>query len=187
MGVFNDKQVLGCAEYDSVTNALGNYDAAGKVLGDGTHLFQTFAACMIADVVITLLDVSITDPAADRHIGYVLDYTLDNSAYTTLRTQVAVADTPLLWDDSLSTLPDISDGVPIFMFEFKGKGSATGYTASPTGSSNVFGGNGAAPPVRCPAKALVRLRIGTYAAGSLAAVTGLDNLQAAVVGNFVGS
>lgn len=182
MGVFNDKQVLGCGEYDAVTNALGNYDAAGKVLGDGTHLFQTFVACVINDIVITALDVNVTDAGADRHIGYVLDYTLDNSAYTTLRTQVAVADTPLLWDDSESTLPDISDGVPLFMFDFKGNGSDAGHTGT-----NKFGGNGAAPAVRCPANALVRLRIGTYAAGSLAATTGLDNLQAAVVGSFVGS
>ncbi|KKN27842.1 hypothetical protein LCGC14_0860350 [marine sediment metagenome] len=182
MGVFNDKQILGCGEYDGVTNALGNYDVAGKVLGDGTHLFQTFAACMIHDVVITLLDVAFTDPGADRHIGYVLNYTLDNSTYVTLRTQIAVADTPIIWDDSAGTLPDVSDGVPIFMFDFKGNGSATGHTGT-----NKFGGNNAAPAVRCPANALVKLTIGTYAAGTLAATTGLDNLQASVIGMHVGS
>lgn len=183
MGVFNDIQVLGSAEYDAVTNSLGNYDAAGKVLGDGTHLFQTFRPCMIHDIVVTPLDVSFSDPSDDIFLGYVLDYTLDFSAYTTLRTQVADADCPMLWKDAgTPDVPDFDLGVPVFMFDFKGKGSVTGRTGSTT---NQFGGNNAAPPVRCPANALVRLRLGTYGAGSLAAITGVDNLQAAVVGVFV--
>jgi hypothetical protein len=180
MGVFNDKQILGSAEYDGVTNSLDNYNVAGVVTGDGTHLFATFAPCMVHDIVVTALDITFTDPAADRHIGYTLDYTLDFSSYTTVRTQVAVADTPQIFDDSSSTFGDFALGVPVFMFDFKGKGSATGHTGT-----NQFGGNNAAPPVRIPANALVRLRIGAYAAGSLAAITDLDNLQAAVVGVFV--
>jgi hypothetical protein len=181
MGVFNNKQVLGSGEFDAVTNALGGYDVAGKVVGDGTHIFQTFTACMVHDIVCTPLDVTLTDPGADRYLGYVLDYTLDFSSYTTVRTQIALADSPMIWDDSLSSVPDMTLGVPFYFFDFKGKGSATGHTGT-----NVFGGNNAAPPVRIPAKALVRLRIGVYDnASALAAITGLDNLNVAVVGAFV--
>jgi hypothetical protein len=183
MGVFNDKQILGSAQYDAVTNALGNYDVAGKVTGDGTHLFSTFAPCMVHDIVVTPLDVTLSDPSDDIFLGYVLDYTLDFSSYTTVRTQVADADCPMLWKDAgTPDVPDFSLGVPVFMFDFKGKGSVTGRTGTTT---NQFGGNNAAPPVRIPAKALVRLRFGTYGAGSLAAISGLDNLNADVIGMFV--
>ena len=180
MGVFNNKQILGAAEYDDIDITLDNYDVAGSVVGDGTHLFQTFAPCIIADVLLTPLDVTFNDENADRWIGYVLEYTLNNSTYVSLVTKTANADLPMIWDDSEGTSPDFTVGVPTFLFDFVGKGSLTGHN-----STNVFGGNKNQGAVRVPAYALVRLTLAAYVGGTLADMTGLDNMQAAIIGTFV--
>ena len=110
----------------------------------------------------------------------MLEYTLNNSTYVSLVTKTADADLPLIWDDSEGTLPDFSDGVPTYLFDFVGKGSATGHTGT-----NVFGGNVNQGAVRVPAYALVRLTLAAYVGGTLADMTGLDNMQAAIIGTFV--
>jgi hypothetical protein len=138
---------------------------------------------VIHDVVLTALDLTFTDPAADRFIGYALDYTLDFSTYVSLVTKTANADTPLIWDDSEGTTPDFALGVPVFLFDFVGNGSTTGYSNG--NKTNQFGGNNSQTPVRVPANALVRLRMAGYVAGVLADMTGLDNMNAAVIGKFV--
>ena len=185
MGVFNNMQILGSAEYDDVDNTLDNYDVAGQVLGDGIHMFQTFKPCIIHDVLLVPLDVSFSDPNADRFLGYVLEYTLNNSTYVSLVTKTADADLPLIWDDSEGTLPDFSDGVPTYLFDFVGKGSTTGYVAASSGQVNQLGGNSSQGSVRVPAGALVRFTLAAYVSGSLADITGLDNMQVIIVGTFV--
>ena len=170
MSKFANTQILGSAEYDGITNSLDNYDVAGKVLGDGAHLFATGpGTCIIDELIFTALDLTFTDPNADHNIGYALDYTLDFSAYTSIITTTAAADLPEIWDDTGSDTEDFALGVPVYVFGF-----LLGTPANTAGSRTF----------QVPAHALVRLRIGSYVAGSLTAMTGLDNFICQVTGRF---
>jgi hypothetical protein len=165
------QQILGSAEYDGVTNALDNYDVAGKVLGDGVHLFSSGPnGCTIDEIVFIALDLTFTDPAADHQIGYAVDYTINGGgAYTSIITTTAAADLPTIWDDTGNDTEDFALGVPVYPFGF--------LLATPANSAG-------ARTYAVPASALVRVRIGSYVAGSLTALTTLDNFIVQVEGRF---
>ncbi len=172
MSQFAASQILGSAEYDGVTNSLDNYNVAGKVFGDGVHLFCTGPSAMLIDeIIMVAMDLTFTDPNADHNIGYALDYTVNGAGgYVDIITTTAAADLPMIWDDTGSDTEDFALGVPVYAFGF--------LLATPanTAGSRTF---------RVPAQALVRLRIGSYVAGSLTAMTGLDDFCVQVTGRPV--
>ena len=172
MTVSYGQQILGSAEYDGITNSLDNYDVAGKVLGDGVHLFCTGPQiCTVSEIIFIALDLTFTDPGAEHNIGYALDFTLNGGgAYTSIITVTAAAGLPKIWDDVGNDTEDFAVGVPVYAFGFQ-----LGTPANTPGSRTFD----------APANALVRLRIGSYVAGSLTAMTGLDNFICQVQGRFV--
>ena len=171
MTVAYGQQILGSAEYDGITNSLDNYDVAGKVLGDGVHLFCTGPQiCAISEIIFVALDLTFTDPAAHRYIGYTLDYTINGGgAYTNVAQATDNSNIPQIWDDTGNDTEDFAVGVPVYAFGFQRS------TPANTPGSRTFD---------VPANALVRLRIGSYVAGSLTAMTGLDNFICQVTGRF---
>lgn len=171
MSTFRNTQILGSAEYDGVTNSLDNYDVAGKVLGDGVHLFATGpGTCIIDEVIFIAMDLTFTDPGADHNIGFELKYTIDGGDnYVDILTETAAASLPMIWDDTGNDTEDFAKGVPVYAFGYQ--------LASP---ANTAG----ARTFQVPAQACVRLLIGSYVAGSLTAMTGLDNFVAQVTGRF---
>lgn len=162
-------QLLGAFEYDSLTNSLQVADAAtlGHLV-DGTDLgFYTGPwGCIIREITIVAFDLTFTDPAADRWLGYTLDYTTDGGVgYTNLIAATADSDLPQIWDDTGNDTEDFTVEVPLNLSGFH--------------SVTTFG-------FVVPGDAAVRLRLGIYNSGSLAAITGLDNVFAYVYGRSHG-
>ncbi len=164
-------QLLGAFEYDGVTNSLDAADAAiSGYLIDGSNLgfFTGPWGCIIRDITLIAADLTFTDPAAHRYIGYTLDYTLDGGVgYTSALAATANADLPQIWDDTGNDTENFAVlETPLNLASFHSLGA--------------FG-------IVIPANAGVRLRIGAYVDGSLAAITGLDNLFAYVWGRAHGA
>ncbi len=165
------QQILGSAEYDGITNSLDNYDVAGKVFGDGVHLFCTGPnICTISELIFIAMDLTFTDPGADHDIGYKLESTIDGGDnYVDIITTTAAADLPMIWDDTGNDTEDFAKGVPVYAFGF-----LLGTPANTAGSRSFD----------VPANALVKLSIGSYSGGSLTSMTGLDNFVCQVTGRF---
>ena len=162
--------LLAALEFDGITNSLDAADAGGHLI-DGSDLgfFTGPWACLVREIVFVAFDVGITDPNADRYLGWTLDYTLNGGgAYTSVVAAVADANLPLIWDDSETDNGDFTLEVPL---------NASDYYAAISGEFSLL----------IPANAGVRLRIGTYDSGTLAAVTGLDDMHAYIYGRAHGS
>jgi hypothetical protein len=164
-------QLLGAFEYDDVNDSLDAPTAAvSGYLIDGSNLgfFTGPWGCIIRDITVIAADLTFTDPAADRYIGYTIDYTLDGGGgYTTALAAVANADLPQIWDDTGNDTEDFTAiEIPLNLAAFHSLGT--------------FG-------LVIPANAGVRLRIGAYVDGSLADITGLDDFFAYVWGRAHGA
>lgn len=176
MGRLNDIYLLGAFEYDAVTNALDAPDAVlaggGIAATDLNGIVTGPRPVQIHELVFIARDLTFTDPAANRFLGYTIDYTINGGgAYTTALAVTADADLPQIWDDTGNDTEDFALDTPVNAFGFRSDGDA---------STPSTGG-----PVRIPANAVIRIRVGTYVSGALAAVTGLDDVDLYVFGRHV--
>lgn len=164
------QQILASAEWDGITNSLDNYDVAGKVLGDGVHLFCTGPnICSISELIFIAMDLTFSDPSEDQYVGFKLEYTLNNSSYTSILTETADANLPQIWDDTGNDTEDFAVGVPVYAFGFQ-----LGTPANTAGSATFD----------VPAHALVKLSLGIYTGGSLTTNDGVDNFLVQITGRF---
>ncbi len=162
--------LLAALEFDGVTNSLDAADAGGHLIdGSNRGFFTGPWACLIREIVFVPFDLTFTDPNAHRYLGWTLDYTLNGGgAYTSVVAAVADADLPQIWDDTGGDTENFALEVPL---------NASDYYATISGEFSLL----------IPADAAVRLRVGTYVSGSLAAVTGLDDMHAYIYGRAHGS
>jgi len=186
--MFNDVEFLGGFIHDSVTNALQEPDSAIPVLEAGVQPLTTIALnsgprpLYITHLMVVFADVAVTDPnpAVATDLGWSIRTSTDGSAtptYTEVVGKTAAADLPQILTDAAPTALLATANIPYDLFSFVG-GAAN--TSIATAQTNVKQG-----PVRIAAKALFQVRLGLYTAGTLTAVTGLDNVGVLVYGKRV--
>lgn len=191
----NKVEFLGGFAYDAVTNALMQPTAAIPVLEAAVFPLTSVALytgprpLYITHLMATFSDIVVTDPAADRYLGWSIQSASDGSATPTYAAvtgaaYTANADLPLIHDNSVSTTAiQAVANVPVNLFNYV---NVAGQAARPS-PDVTYATQAAQPalsrlPVRIAANRLFQVRVGTYVAGALAAVVGVDNMFVLVYG-----
>ncbi len=193
MGMFNDVEFLGGFIVDAVTNALMEPTAAIPVLEANVAplttegLFSGPRPLFITNIQVMFQDIAVSNPSADRYLGWAVWSSTDGSAtptYASVAGYTANADLPLIHDNSVSTsVIQAVENVPVDLFNYVGVTRDSPDLLYAT-QAKMKASAGRAP-IRIAANAVYQVRVGTYLAGSLAAVTGVDNLVIMVYGKRV--
>jgi len=192
MGVFNDTQLLGLLEHDTVTSTLQEPDTAYG--GAGTVAPLTSVCLLvgprpffITDLQVYFSDIAITDPGGDRHLGWSIQSAAAGTttpSYTALEGKTANGDLPLINDNSVSTTAvQAVVNVPVNLFNYVGQTRASPDVMYATQAA--MPGTKKQDPIRVAANALLQVRLGTYLAGSLAAIADMSDVVVAVYGKYV--
>lgn len=195
MARYNDTQLLAQFEHDSVTNSLQEPDSIAFPPNSGTGYPITSVAAyfgpttvFITDVMVAFGDIAVTDPSNDLYLGWSIQSATDFGAsptYAELVGYTADGDLPLIHDNSASsTAIQAVVNAPVNLFNYIGATRASPDVLYATIALQPSGRRQS--PVRVPSGSLVQVRVGTYLAGSLSAVTGLDNVTIFVYGYRVG-
>jgi len=190
----NALEFLGGFAHDSVTNSLQQPDAAIPVLEATVFPLTSIALytgprpVYITHLMVSFQDIAVTDPSSDLHLGWSLQSAADGTGsptYSALAGYTANADLPLIHDNSASTTAiQAVANIPVNLMKYVGSaGGAATYYATRAGEDAIT--TGGRTPIRIAAHTLFQVRLGTYEAGSLTAVTGLDNVFVAVYGHRV--
>ena len=185
---FNDVEFLGGFIVDAVTNALMEPTAAIPVHEAGVQPKTAVALhsgprpLYITHLMVVFSDVAVTDPnpASATDLGWAIWSATDGGTGPTFASVVgktAAADLPQVLVDATPTALLATINVPYDLFSFVG-GSAN--TSIATAQTNVK-----QSPVRIAANSLYQVRLGLYTAGSLTAVTGMDDVGIFVYGRRV--
>lgn len=190
MGMFNDVEFLGGFIVDAVTNALMEPTAAVPVLEAGVQPLTTIALnsgprpLYITNIMVVFSDVAVTDPnpAVATDLGWAVWTSTDGSATPTYAAvtgaaYTAAADLPQILTDTAPTALLATANVPYDLFDFVGGAANTSIATAQTNTKQR--------PVRIAAKALFQVRLGLYTAGTLTAVTGVDDVAVFVYGKRV--
>jgi hypothetical protein len=187
---FNQSEWLGGFMHDSVTNSLQEPDSVFPVL-EATVIPITTVALLtgprplfITHLQIVFNDIAVDDPSGDRYLGWSILTASDGTTtptYASVAAKTANADLPLIHDNSVSTtaLQAVAN-VPVDLFNYVGQTRESPDVMYATQAAMPSSQKRA--PVRIAANTLYQVRLGTYLAGSLAAVTGVDNLAVMVYG-----
>lgn len=184
----NDRVLLGGFMHDSVTNSLQEPDAAIPVLEAGVMPLTSIALLVgprpfyITDLMVVFSDVAVTDPnpAVATDLGWSIRTGVDGTATPTYAEVVgytAAADLPQILTDAAPTALLATANIPYNLFDFVSGTANTSIASSP--------GVPGRAPVRVAANAMLQVRLGLYTAGSLTAVTGVDDVGIFVYGRYV--
>lgn len=183
----NKIRFLGGFAHDTVTNSLQEPDAAIPVLEAAVFPLTSVALysgprpIYITHLMVNFSDIVVTDPSADRYLGWSIRTSTDGTGsptYSEVVGYTANADLPLIHDNSVSTTAiQAVANVPVNLFRYVNvAGQAARSSPDVTYATQAAQPALSRLPVRIAAHAMFQVRLGTYVAGSLAAVTGVDNV-----------
>jgi hypothetical protein len=191
--MFNDVELLGGFDYTGVTNSLAEPTAALPVYEAAVHpktsiaLYSGPRPLYITNIQVTFSDIAVSSVDGDRYLGWAVWSATDGGTsptYASLKGYTANGDLPLIVDDSgTDTAVMAVINVPVDLFNYVG---AT--RASPDvmyARQAEMPGKSVVPPIRVAANAVYQVRLGAYLAGSLVAITGLDDVGIWVYGKRV--
>jgi len=187
-------QFLGGFGHDTVTNSLQEPDSAIPVLEAAVFPLTSIALytgprpIYITHLMVSFQDIVVTDPSGDLYLGWSVRSAADGTGsptYSEVAGYTANADLPLIHDNSVSTTAiQAVANIPVNLMKYVGSaGGATTFYATRAGEDAIT--TGGRRPIRIAAHTLYQVRVGSYRAGSLTAVTGIDNLFVAVYGQRV--
>ncbi len=187
---FNQSHFIGGFIHDSVTNSLQEPDSVIPVLEAGVIPITSVALIVgprplfITALNVVFNDIAVTDPnpALDTYLGWSILSASDGTTtptYASLLAKTANVDLPHILEDATPTAILGVANIPYNLFSWVGGAASTPLTSEP----DVV--NGKVAPVRVAADTLLQVRLGCYAAGSLTAITGLDNVAVLVHGFYV--
>jgi len=188
MGMFNDVEFLGGFIVEALTDALMEPTAAIPVLETTVQPLTTIALntgprpLYITHLMVVFSDVAVTDPnpALDTDLGWAIWSATDGGAsptYASVVGKTAAADLPQILVDATPTALLATANIPYDLFSFVGGAANTSIATAQTNVKQA--------PVRIAAKSLFQVRLGLYNAGTLTAVTGVDDVGVFVYGKRV--
>jgi len=193
MGMFNDIELLGLFDYTAVTSALMEPTAALPVLEATVHpktsiaLYTGPRPLYITNIQVTFSDIVVTDPTGDRYLGWAVWSASDGSTsptYASLKGYTANGDLPLINDQSVSTTAiQAVINVPVDLFNYVGATRASPDVMHATQADMPSGSK--VSPIRVAANTVFQVRLGTYLAGTLAAIADLPDVGIWVYGKRV--
>ena len=193
MGRFNNPHLLAIFETDTVTSTLEEPTSVSFPPKSGTGFpITTIAAylgprpVMITDVCAAFGDIVVTDPTADRYLGWAIWSATNGGAsptFASLAGYTANADLPHIHDNSVSTTAiQAVVNVPINLFNYVGaSGDGVYATAALQPAGKKLGG------IRVPANSLIQVRLGAYVDGALATIADMSDVTTFVYGYVVGA
>ena len=190
---FNQRQLLGVFEFDTVTNAWLVPVVLHPVVA-GAPYPLTIAAVptgprpvFITELEVSFQDIAITDPSGDRYLGWRLQSAVDGTAtptFTTLKSVTANADLPLMHDNSVSnTAIQAVANIPVGLFNYVGQTRSSPDVMYPTLAAQPSSAKQG--PIRIAADSVFRVQVAAYLAGSAVAISDLADVVVAAWGYSV--